>query len=64
MENIQWYQIVGALLMGFMIWRMIPVAKHWMENGPKGSSSEWMNAALLLVGVGVFVLFLISVVRS
>lgn len=64
MENIQWYQIVGALFMGFMIWRMIPVAKDWMENGPKGSNAEWLNAALLLVGVGLFILFLISVVRS
>lgn len=64
MENIQWYQIVLALLFGFMIWRMIPVAKDWMENGPRGSSKEWMTTALLLGGVVLFVIFLIMLVRT
>ncbi len=64
MENIQWYSIVLALLFGFMIWRMIPVAKDWMENGPRGSSKEWMTTALLLGGVVLFVIFLIMLVRT
>ena len=64
MENIQWCQIVLALLFGFMIWRMIPVAKDWMENGPRGSSKEWMTTALLLGGVVLFVIFLIMLVRT
>ena len=64
MENIQWYQIVLALLFGFMIWRMIPVAKDWMENGPRGSSKEWMTTAMLLGGVVLFVIFLIMLVRT
>jgi len=63
-ENIQWYQIVLALLFGFMIWRMIPVAKDWMENGPRGSSKEWMTTAMLLGGVVLFVIFLIMLVRT
>ena len=62
--DIQWYDIIWAGLLGFMIWRMIPMAKQWMENGPKGSSKDWMTTAMLLGGVVLFVFFLISVVRS
>lgn len=64
MENVQWFNIVWAGLLGFMIWRMIPVAKNWLENGPRGSSKEWITTAALLGGVVLFVIFLISMVRS
>jgi len=63
MNNL-WYQIPMALLMGFMIWRMIPVAKHWLANGPRGSSKEWLNVSLLLAGVVLFVAFLVTLVRN
>lgn len=59
-----WYKIVIALALGFMIWRMVPVAKHWMENGPKGSQKEWLNASMLLAGVVLFVVLLIVLVRG
>ena len=62
MENVQWFNIVWAVLLGFMIWRMIPVAKNWLENGPRGSSKEWLTTAMLLGGVILFVLFLIQMV--
>lgn len=64
MENVQWFNIVWAALLGFMIWRMIPVAKNWLENGPRGSSKEWLTTAMLLGGVVLFVIFLIMMVRS
>ena len=57
-----WMKIAAAALMGFMIIRMIPVAKQWMENGPKGSSKEWLNVSLLALGVVLFVVFLGSLV--
>lgn len=63
MENIQWYSIMWALLMGFMIWRMVPVAKNWLQNGPRGDSKDWMTTAMLLGGVVVFVIFLIMLQR-
>lgn len=63
MENIQWYSIVWALLMGFMIWRMVPIAKEWMQNGPRGDSKDWMTTAMLLGGVVLFILFLIMLLR-
>lgn len=61
MDNI-WIQIAVAALLGFMIWRMVPVARHWLENGPKGSSREWLNVSMLLAGVVLFVVLLISLV--
>lgn len=45
-----------------MIIRMWPVAKHWVKNGPKGSSSEWLNVSMLLAAVVLFVTFLIVAV--
>ena len=57
-----WLKIAAAVFMGFMIIRMIPVAKHWMEHGPKGSSKEWLNVSMLALGVVLFVVFLGSLV--
>ncbi len=64
MENLQWYSIIWALLLGVMVWRMFPVAKNWLENGPRGDSKEWTTVAMLLGGVVLFVIFLISLLRS
>lgn len=61
MDNI-WIQIAVAALLGFMVWRMVPVAKHWLENGPRGSSKEWLNVSMLLAGVVLFVVLLMSLV--
>ena len=32
------------------------------ENGPKGSSKEWLNVSMLALGVVLFVVFLGSLV--
>ncbi|MFK8075632.1 MAG: hypothetical protein AB8B84_03530 [Granulosicoccus sp.] len=63
MDNL-WFQIPVAIVMGFMIWRMIPVAKDWLQNGPKGSSKEWLNVSMLIGAVVLFVAFLITTVRG
>ena len=57
-----WVKLLIAAVMIFMAWRLFPVAKDQLENGPKGSSKEWLNVSLLLGGVVLFVLFLMSVV--
>jgi len=62
--NELWYQIPMAILLGVMIFRMIPAAKSWLQNGPKGSSKEWLNVSMLLAAVVLFVTFLIVVVRG
>lgn len=56
--------IVWAVLLGFMLWRMWPVAKHWMENGPRGSQKEWLNVSMLLAGVVLFVVLMMALVRN
>jgi len=56
------WNLVWAVVMLFFAWRMWPVAKHWMENGPKGSSNDWMTAGLVLGGVMLFVFILIKLV--
>ncbi len=63
MNNL-WFQIPVALVMGFMIWRMYPTAMHWLKNGPKGSSKEWLNVSMIIGAVVLFVAFLIKTVQN
>ncbi|MGU9956512.1 MAG: hypothetical protein ACNYPI_02350 [Arenicellales bacterium WSBS_2016_MAG_OTU3] len=54
--------LIGVFIM--VLVRMYPTAKHWLENGPKGSASDWISAAIAIVAVIVFILVLMSSVRS
>ena len=56
--------IVWALLLGFMLWRLWPVAKDWLENGPRGTQKEWLNVSMLLGAVVLFVVMLMLLVRG
>lgn len=56
------WKIAIAVMLLFMISRIWPAAKSWMENGPKGSSSDWTMAAILLGGVMFFVWVLTKLV--
>lgn len=52
---------LGAVFV-MLLWRMWPVAKHWMENGPKGTNNDWMTFALIIAAiVGLVVLMVMSV---
>ncbi len=64
MDMPMWMKITSALVMGYFIVRMIPTAKDWLKNGPKGTSKEWLTTSMLLGGVVLFVAFLIVLVRS
>ena len=55
-------QIAIAVMLLFFVWKLWPVAKDQIENGPKGSSNDWLTAALLLGGVMGFVWLLIKMV--
>jgi len=55
-------KIILAAILLFMVVRLWPAAKEWMENGPKGSSNDWLTAGLLLGGVMLFVWILIQAV--
>lgn len=56
------WKIAIAAMMLFFIIRIWPTAKHWMTDGPKGSSNDWMTAAMLLGAVILFVLILMKLV--
>ena len=55
-----WMKVLWAGLIGVMIWRMIPTARHWLKNGPRGDSKDWMTTAMLLGGVVLFVVLLMK----
>jgi len=57
-------KIMWAALLGVMIWRMIPAARHWLKHGPRGTSKEWLTTSMLLGGVVLFVGLLIALVRG
>lgn len=59
-----WLQIIMAGLMIYLVIRLWPVVKHHQKHGPKGSTKEWLNFALLIAGIALFVLFLITMVRG
>jgi hypothetical protein len=59
-----WMKVMWAALLGLMLWRMLPVARHWLKNGPRGTSKEWLTTSMLLGGVVLFVALLISLVRG
>ena len=57
-------RILMAAVLLFFIWRMVPVAKHWFEHGPRGTSKEWLTTSMLLGGVVLFVAFLMMLVSG
>ena len=59
-----WMKIILAAVFGFFIWRLWPVANHWMKHGPKGSQSDWNAAILPLLAVIGFVILLVFLVRG
>ncbi len=55
-------QIAIAAMLLFFAYRLWPAAKMWMQDGPKGDTSDWTTAGLLLGGVILFVWILIKLV--
>ena len=60
MDGIGW-KIATAAIMLYMVYRMWPAAKHWSQNGPKGSSNDWLVAGMALAAVVGFVALLIAI---
>ena len=57
-------KITLAVVLVMIIWRMWPAAKHWMENGPKGTGSDWTTFVLIIAAVVGFVLLMVMSVRN
>ncbi len=58
-----WLQIIAAVVLGMMLFRMYPAAKHWMGNGPKAEKGDWQAAVLPLAAVVGFIILLVAMVR-
>ena len=58
-----WLKVGTAAILAFMLWRLWPVANHWMKNGPKGTKKDWQTAIIALAAVVGFVVLLIMMVR-
>ncbi len=57
-------KITLAVVLAMLLWRMWPATKHWMENGPKGSSNDWMTFAIIIAAIVGFVVLMIMSVRN
>lgn len=58
------FKITLAVVFIMLLWRMWPVARHWMENGPRGSSSDWKSFILVIAAITGFVILLVMSVRQ
>jgi len=59
-----WMKVAWAAVLCVFIVRLWPVAKQWLEHGPKGSSDDWRGVLLPIAAVVGFVLLLIMLVRG
>ncbi len=57
-------KIALAAVFIMLLFRMWPVAKDWLENGPRGSSSDWTTFIFVIAGVAAFVALLVMMVRG
>ena len=57
-----WVKIGSALFMLAMVIYLFPRAKHAVQNSRKGETSEWLNFALIMGGVALFIVLLIALV--
>jgi hypothetical protein len=58
------FKIILAAVFVMLIWRMWPMAKEWMENGPRGTSSDWRSFFLIIAAITGFVILLVMSVRN
>ncbi|MGA1561546.1 MAG: hypothetical protein ACO376_01020 [Gammaproteobacteria bacterium] len=54
--------LLGLLAVVLVVW-FWPGLRHSLKNAPKGSSEDWRSVLLILLGVVIFVIFLLSTVR-
>lgn len=59
-----WERWVTAGILLAMVIYLFPRAKSMMKNSPKGSSSDWRSFLLLILGVGLFIVVLVMMVKK
>jgi len=58
-----WLKIGSALFLVAMLVYIFPRMRHAIKHSPKGTLQDWMGYIVPVVGVIVFVIFLIMMVR-
>ena len=61
--DFDWMKIAQAAMLIMFIVVIYPAFKWWTKHGPKAEKGDWNAALLPLVGVVLFILLLISMVR-
>ena len=46
-----WLKITVAAVLGFMVIRLWPAARHMLKHGPEGSAADWRAALLPIAAV-------------
>lgn len=59
-----WMKIAQAGLLIMFIIVLFPAARWWSKNSPKAQKGDWNAALLPLVGVVLFIAFLVYMVRN
>ena len=59
-----WMKIGQAALLIMFIVVLFPAVRWWSKNSPKAQEGDWGAALLALVGVVLFIAFLVWVVRN
>jgi succinate dehydrogenase hydrophobic anchor subunit len=54
--------LLGLMAVVLVVW-FWPGLRHSLKHAPKGSSEDWRGLLLILLGVVIFVIFLLSTVR-
>ena len=58
-----WLKIGSAVFLGAMLIYIFPRMRAALKNAPKGTMQDWMGYIIPIVGVILFVIFLIMSVR-
>lgn len=58
-----WMKVGYALALGAMVLMLFPRMKTIFKNTPKATGNDWISVLIPIIGVTLFVLFLISMVR-
>jgi len=57
-------QVIWAVISVMVFFFLFPTAKKWIKGGPRGSSAQWINFAVIIAAVFGFVALLVIMLKS
>jgi len=60
--GMDWMKIFYAIAMVLMLVYLLPRAKHMMKMTAEAENKDWMGVLIPIVGVVLFIVFLVSLV--